>query len=75
MVTLVDVFIINPTLVYLILQVVFYQGIVVIITLQATIKLYCNQHLGDMFFSLIIEVFGCLHEHVKNFLHRCANMA
>jgi len=73
--TLVDVFIINPTLVDLVLQVVFYQGTIVTITLQATIKLCCNWHLGDVFLSLIIEVFGCLHEHVKNFSHQCANMA
>jgi hypothetical protein len=74
--TLVDlVFIINPTLVDLVLQVVFYQGTFVTITLQATIKLYCNRHLGDVFLSLVIEIFGCLHEHVENFFHRCANMA
>jgi hypothetical protein len=43
------------------------------IALQVTIKLYCNGHLGDVFLSFIIVVFGCLHPHVKNFFHRCAN--
>ncbi len=42
---------------------------------QTKERLYRNQYLVDLFFPLAIEIFGCLHQHVDNFLHRGANMA
>ncbi len=36
---------------------------------------YRDQHLEDDLILLIIEIFGCLHQHVDDFLHQCANMA
>jgi hypothetical protein len=35
---------------------------------------YHDQYLRDMFFFLIIEVFGCLHQQVEDFFHGCAVM-
>jgi hypothetical protein len=45
------------------------------ITTQAMIMSYYNQHLKDDFIPLIIEIFICLHQQVNNFFHRFANMA
>ncbi len=36
---------------------------------------YRNQHPKDDFIPLVVKIFGCLHQHVDNFLHQCANMA
>ncbi len=36
---------------------------------------YCDQHLKDDLILLVIKIFGCLHQHVDDFLHQCANMA
>jgi hypothetical protein len=36
---------------------------------------YHDQFPVDMFFPLVIEVFGFLHQQVNGFFHRCANMA
>jgi hypothetical protein len=45
------------------------------ITTQAKVVPYCNQHLEDDFILLAKEIFGCLHQQVDDLLHRCANMA
>ncbi len=36
-------------------------GIVAIIATQEKDEFYCDQHLGDMFLLLFVEVFGYLH--------------
>lgn len=48
----------------------------VVVTLAAQMKggLYHDYYSMDVFFFLAIEVFQCLHWHVENFFHRCANM-
>jgi hypothetical protein len=35
---------------------------------------YCDQHLINQNFPLVVEVFECLHEQVDVFLHNCANV-
>jgi hypothetical protein len=35
---------------------------------------YYNWYLADQFSPLAIKVFGCLHQHVDDFSHLCANM-
>jgi hypothetical protein len=45
------------------------------ITVQAKVVLYYNQHPKNDFILLIVEIFGCLHQHANDFLHHCANMA
>jgi hypothetical protein len=35
----------------------------------------CNRHPKNDFIPLVIEIFGCLHQHVNDFFHHCANMA
>jgi hypothetical protein len=40
---------------------------VTIITTQSKDELYCIKHLGDVFFSLAIEMFECLHQQVNDF--------
>jgi hypothetical protein len=37
--------------------------------------LYRDQFLVDMFLPRAIEVFVCLHQHMDEIFHRCANMA
>jgi len=36
-------------------------GIVAIVAMQEKDEFYCDQHLGDMFLLLFVEVFGYLH--------------
>jgi hypothetical protein len=45
------------------------------VAIQIKEGLYRNQYLAKKKFPLAIEVFGCLHQQVDNFLHHCANMA
>jgi hypothetical protein len=44
-------------------------------TIATKVVSYCDQHLEDDLILLVIEIFGCLHQHVDDFFHQCANMA
>jgi hypothetical protein len=39
------------------------------ITIQANVVSYCDEHLDDDFISLAIDILGCLHQHADDFLH------
>jgi hypothetical protein len=58
-----------------ILRVASSRGMITMIATQAKVVSYCNRHLEDNFILLVIEMFECLHQHVDDFLHQCANMA
>jgi hypothetical protein len=45
------------------------------IIVHAKVVSYCDQLLEDDFISRTIEIIGCLHQHVNDFFHCCANMA
>jgi hypothetical protein len=49
--------------------------VVVMIIVQAKVVLYYDKHPKDDFILLIVEIFGCFHQHTNDFLHHCANMA
>jgi hypothetical protein len=51
------------------------QKVAMTITAQAKVMSYRDRHFEDDFISLIIEIFGYLHQQVNDFLHQCANMA
>ncbi len=72
---LLDVVIANPIQVDLVLQVALSHGVVAIVVAQVKNGLYCDQFLLNMFFPLVIEVFGCLYQQQDEFFHQCANMA
>ncbi len=72
--TLIDVIIANSTSVDLILQAVFFHGVITIIATHVKDNLYHNWFVVDMFFLLVVKVFGCLNQHVDGFFHQCANM-
>jgi hypothetical protein len=72
--TLIDIIIANSTLVDLILQVIFFHGVIAIIATHAKDNLYHDWFVVDMFFPLVVKFFGCLNQHVDGFFHQCANM-
>jgi hypothetical protein len=49
------------------------QGFATFDVVQAKERSYYNGHPTKQFLPLVIEVFGCLHNHVNVFLHNCAN--
>jgi hypothetical protein len=49
------------------------QGFATLDVTQAKERNFCNRHPINQFFSLTIEVFGCLHKHADVFLHDYAN--
>jgi len=51
------------------------QGDRVTTIAQTKEGLYQDQYLVDLFFPLVIEIFGCLHQQADNFFHCYANMA
>ncbi len=73
--TLANVIIINPTQVDLVSQTTSFHRVVTKMVTQAKEGFYHNQHPINTFFSLTIEVFGCIHQQAYDFLHRCASMA
>jgi hypothetical protein len=63
---LVNVIIFNPIFKKLVWQVAIFQEIITIITTQSKDELYYIKHLGDVFFSLVIEIFECLHQQAND---------
>jgi hypothetical protein len=59
--TLVDVVITDFIQTYLVSRVALSCGVVVIVMTQVKEGLHCDHYPIDMFSSLVIEVFGCLH--------------
>ncbi len=45
------------------------------VTIATKVVSYHDQHLEDVLILVVIELFECLHQHVDDFLHQCANMA
>jgi len=45
-----------------------------IVTVQAKEGLYHDWHLTCAFLPFAIELFGCLHHQVDDFLHQCINI-
>jgi hypothetical protein len=72
--TLTNIVITNPIRVDLVSQVVLFHGIVTTVMVYAKDGLYHDQFPIDMFFPLVVKVFGCVHQHAKGFLYQCANM-
>jgi hypothetical protein len=73
--TLLNVVIANPTQVDLMLCAALSRGVATIVVTQAKNGLYYDQFLSNMFFTLDIEVFRCLHQKANEFFHGCTNMA
>jgi hypothetical protein len=71
--TLANIIIANPTQANLLLRSCTIQGFATSNVIQIKERSYCNRHPIDQFFSLTIEVFGCLHKHVDVFFFDCAN--
>jgi hypothetical protein len=71
--TLANVVIVDPTQMDLLPQFFTIQGFVVSNAVQTKERSYHNRHPINQFFPIVIEVFGCLHEHVDMFLHDCGN--
>jgi len=67
--TLANVVIVNLIHVNLVSWVTFSQGVATMIIAQAKIVSYCVWHPKDDFILLAIEIFGCLHQQVNDFLH------
>jgi hypothetical protein len=44
-------------------------------TIATKLVSYHDQHLEDDLILLVIEIYGCLHQHVDDLLHQCANKA
>jgi len=70
---LVDVVINDPMYVDLFLWSCTTQGFVAFNTTRTQEMTYCNRHLIDQFFPLVIEVFECFHKQIDAFLQDCAN--
>jgi hypothetical protein len=66
---------VDPTRVDLVFEIVSSQKVCVTITSQTKVVSYHDQHLEDDFISLIVDIFGHLHQQSSDFLHQCANMA
>jgi hypothetical protein len=60
--TLADVVIVDPIQTDLVSRVGFFHGVVMTMVVQVKEKLYHHCYPMDVFFPLIIKVFGCLHE-------------
>jgi hypothetical protein len=71
--TLANVVIVDPTQMNLLPRSYTTQGFVASDAVEAKERSYCNRHLTNQFFPLVIEIFGCLHKHANMFLHDCAN--
>ncbi len=72
--TLTNVVIATTTQLDLVLWVTLSYGVDVTIEAQTKQGFYCDWFPIDMFLSLAIEVFECLHQQANMFFHRCANM-
>jgi hypothetical protein len=72
--TLADIIIANPTQADLVSWSAFSHGVVMSLVVQMKERLYCDCYPEDVFLTLAIEVFGCLHQEAGNFLYQCANM-
>jgi len=59
--TLIDIVIVDPTQVDLVSWTIFFHGVTMTITTQVTNGFYHDQFLTNMFFLLVMKVFGCLH--------------
>jgi len=59
---LADVVIVDPTWIDLVSQATFSCGVVTRVTTWVKDGFYCDQFLEDMFFPLVIKVFGFLHQ-------------
>ncbi len=59
---------------YLVPQATLSDGMAMSMLVQVKEGLYYDCYPTYVFLSLAIEVFGCLHQLVNNFLHQCANM-
>jgi hypothetical protein len=72
---LIDVVITNPIQANLVSWATFSYGVVVAMVAQMKEGFSCNYYPTKEFLFFAIEVFGCLHQLSKNFLHQCVNMA
>jgi hypothetical protein len=50
------------------------RGVSTTLTTLMKERFYHNHYPMDVFLPLAIKDFGCLHQHVNSFFHRCANM-
>jgi hypothetical protein len=71
--TLVDVVIIDLICVDFVCKL--FQGMTIMIIVQAKVVPYHNQHFENHFVLLIVEIFKCIYEQVNDFFHQCANIA
>ncbi len=65
--TLANVFIVDPTHANFVSQTTYSQGVDATITTQTKIVSHCDQHHEDDFIFLVVEIFGCLHQHAYDF--------
>jgi hypothetical protein len=58
-----------------ILCVKLFPEVAMMVATQIKEGLYRDWYLANLFLHLAVEVFGCLHQHVDEKIHCCANMA
>lgn len=59
----------------LVLHIALFRGMARMVVIQAKERLYQDQYPTNLFLLLAIEIFGCLHQQIDNFLYHCVNMA
>jgi hypothetical protein len=59
---LINIVIVDPTQIDLELQAVFSRGVATTIMAQTKDGLYHDQYSIDMFLSLVVDIFECLHQ-------------
>jgi hypothetical protein len=72
--TLVDVIIVDIIWANLLSQAIFFCGAATSLVAQMKEGFYYDHYQVNVFLPLAIEVLGCFHQKVDNFLHWCANM-
>jgi hypothetical protein len=68
--TLANVVIVDATHANIVSQAISSWGVDMTIVVKAKVVSYYYQHLEDDFVLLAIKIFGCLQQHVDDFLHR-----
>jgi hypothetical protein len=72
--TLANFIIANLTCANVISQVTLSWGMATTIVVHAKVVSYCDRCFEDDFILLVVEIFGCLHQQMNNFLHQFVNI-